>query len=374
MTPSLAAPSRGGRPTNYLPTLDGWRAIAICMVLFAHLRLPGNALSWLAPYGALGVHLFFAISGFLITYRLLEEEHASGRVSLRSFYLRRAFRILPAAGLYLLVVAGLGFLAGWIPVDRSQLLASAFFYRNYLVQPPAQSWYTGHYWSLSVEEHFYLLWPAVLIAIASRHRRWVVPALAVGFAAWRALDTQFQWVAASHPALKDLVERTDYRMDALLWGCSAALLWQSGVPRHWLARRGHYAFLPIAIMALCLIFEPPAYIALLALLMPLPVLLTAANPDGRMARFLESPFLVWFGRLSYSVYLWQMLFLPTYGIPISLGLAQRFPWNLFLVAITASASYYLIERPARRFGRRFCGSSKPLGKAVELHPPGVAAS
>ena len=80
-----------------LPTLDGWRAVAIAMVLFCHVRLPGEFLAGASPYGAVGVHVFFAISGFLITYRLIEEADGTGTVSLRQFYIRRAFRILPPA-------------------------------------------------------------------------------------------------------------------------------------------------------------------------------------------------------------------------------------------------------------------------------------
>ncbi len=152
---------------DYLPTLDGWRAIAIALVLFTHVRLPGGALQQISPYGAMGVHLFFAISGFLITNRLLED-----RSGLRAFYVRRAFRILPAAFLYLAVLFALGFVGGWIPLNAGQLWASAFFYRNYYVLPADQGWYTGHYWSLSVEEHFYLLWPALLLWLGTRRARW----------------------------------------------------------------------------------------------------------------------------------------------------------------------------------------------------------
>ena len=171
--------------------------------------------------------LFFAISGFLITNRLLEEYESAGHVSLRSFYIRRAFRILPAALTYLLTLCVLGFALGWIPLTAGQILSSALFFRNYWVEPAAQSWYTGHYWSLSVEEHFYLLWPGLLVALQPRRARWVVPPLALLFAIWRGFDTQFGWVAALNPAWRDLVGRTDYRMDGLLWGCTAAFVWDS---------------------------------------------------------------------------------------------------------------------------------------------------
>jgi peptidoglycan/LPS O-acetylase OafA/YrhL len=337
---------------DYLPTLDGWRAVAIALVLFAHVRLPGNALQSVAEYGAVGVHLFFAISGFLITNRLLEEQERNGSMSLRAFYIRRAFRILPAALAYLAALCVLGFGFGWIPLTVGQIASSALFFRNYWVEPAAQSWYSGHYWSLSVEEHFYLLWPGLLIALGTRRARWAVPVLAGLFAVWRGLDTQFAWVASLNPAWKDLVGRTDYRMDGLLWGCAAAFLWDSRRIRDWLGThvRGEYALVAIGALVACLVVQPPGYIAVFALLMPLPLLFTTANPKGWFGRLFESRFTRWFGRLSYSVYLWQMLFLPAYGIPESLGWAQRFPLNLVLVVLCACASYYLIERPCRRFG------------------------
>jgi len=339
---------------NYLPTLDGWRAIAIALVLFSHTRPTGKALQQIAPYGAMGVHLFFAISGFLITNGLLEE-----RPSLLTFYVRRAFRILPAAFLYLAVLCVLGFAGGWIPLNRGQVLASAFFYRNYYVMPAAESWYTGHYWSLSVEEHFYLLWPALLFWLGSRRARWTVPTLACAFALWRALDTNFGWVAAWNPAWKDLIGRTDYRLDGVFWGCAAALLWDWRKARQWLATRGRsaYALLAVAAIILLLMLQPPGFVAMFALLMPMPLLFTAANPAGWLGRLLEARPVAWFGRISYSVYLWQMLFLPGISIPVSLGWAQRLPVNLALILIFAAASYYLVERPLRRVGRRLSAFS-----------------
>jgi peptidoglycan/LPS O-acetylase OafA/YrhL len=247
-------------------------------------------------------------------------------------------------------------------------VSSALFFRNYWVEPAAQSWYTGHYWSLSVEEHFYLLWPGVLVALGSRRGRWAVPILACLFAVWRGLDTHFEWVAALNPAWRDLVGRTDYRMDGLLWGCAAAFVWDSRKLRGWLAERarGEYALIAIALMVACLIVQPPGDVALLALLIPVPLLLTTANPDGWFGRLFESRWVRWFGRLSYSVYLWQMLFLPTYGIPVSLGWAQQFPVNLLLVLVCACASYYLVERPCRRLGRRLAERRGPMAEAVQI--------
>jgi peptidoglycan/LPS O-acetylase OafA/YrhL len=165
------------RNFQHLPTLDGWRGVAIIAVLCCHIRWPSTVLLRLAPYGAMGVHLFFALSGLLITGRLIGEHAASGRIRWANFYIRRAFRILPAALLYLLAVSltGLGFRI--IPMDTPQVLASLFFLRNYLIEPTSGGWYTAHFWSLAVEEHFYMLWPLTLSVFGLRKAVWAAPLL-----------------------------------------------------------------------------------------------------------------------------------------------------------------------------------------------------
>src|SRR5207253_2643990 len=120
--------------------------------------------------GWAGVDLFFAISGLLICSRLLEEEQMHGRISLRDFYVRRVFRILPAAWAFLAVCAALGFMHQ-IPSSVPATLASLLMTRNYwgvYSGVPPNELYTDHFWSLSVEEHFYLLLPAILVFVRKR--------------------------------------------------------------------------------------------------------------------------------------------------------------------------------------------------------------
>jgi peptidoglycan/LPS O-acetylase OafA/YrhL len=178
--------------------------------------------------------------------------------------------------------------------------------------------------------------------------------LAASVAAWRGLDSTFGWVASIHPEWKDLVTRTDYRFDALLWGCAAALLWHSRSVRDFINRRLSlgWAGVAVLIMGVTLWREVPGYQAIFALLAPVPILYTVARPGSWLGRFLEHRPIAWLGRISYSVYLWQMLFLPAYGIPVSLPWIQTFPLNLVFTVTVAIASYYLVERPLRIVGRR----------------------
>jgi peptidoglycan/LPS O-acetylase OafA/YrhL len=157
-SPPASAPAAHNSPdctrrqtSGRLPSLDGLRAVSIAMVLIAHVpdtfsARPFGTSTLLTIFGngALGVSIFFAISGFLITTLLLNEFRETGDISLRAFYLRRAFRILPAFYTYLAVIGGLS-LAGAIVTKRADFLSSAFFVWNYYW--PARNWFLGHTWS-----------------------------------------------------------------------------------------------------------------------------------------------------------------------------------------------------------------------------------
>ncbi|MEN3334842.1 MAG: hypothetical protein V7641_4207, partial [Blastocatellia bacterium] len=121
-------------PANYIPTLDGWRTIAVLLVIGYHGTPPSAPWFAVFNYGHHGVNIFFGISGFLICSRLLDEEERSGAISLKNFYLRRAFRILPPALLYILFLNLMGALS-WMTLPTTlESLASCFFFRNLL--PP----------------------------------------------------------------------------------------------------------------------------------------------------------------------------------------------------------------------------------------------
>jgi peptidoglycan/LPS O-acetylase OafA/YrhL len=330
----------------------------------------------------MGVHLFFALSGFLITWWLVQEYEKLGRIDWKDFYIRRAFRILPAAFVYLsaLAIAGFGF--HLIPLDGLQLAGSFLFFRNYLTAAVPQSWYTGHFWSLAVEEHFYLVWPLLLVLAGFRKARFLAPLLAICVGLWRFLDGRYEWVARIDPLLKDSVQRTDYRLDILFCGCAVALFWTQPTVHRALKRVSGSAFVVsiFGATAACLYWQPRGYLTMLAILMALLPAATVAYPDGFISRVLELPVLRWIGRLSYSLYLWQQLFFPTFGVPSTLGRLQTWPWNVLAAFAAAALSYYVVERPGIAYGKairearlgRKTADSRSFQHDADLQP-GLAA-
>src|SRR5690349_1797531 len=173
--------------SQYIPTLDGWRAAAILMVLFSH----GLEISNKLPFelGFSGVNIFFVLSGILITERLLADYTVDGRVQFKKFYIRRACRILPPVFVYLTVISVLGFGFHLFPLWKWEIIGSALLARNYMLVPHGghglHGWFTGHFWSLAVEEHYYLLWPLVIHIAGKSRARWVALLGACACTLWR---------------------------------------------------------------------------------------------------------------------------------------------------------------------------------------------
>ncbi len=149
-----------------IPSLDGLRALSIFLVMALHTIQRYSvshhvSLVWYAIFnGETGVFIFFEISGFLITSLLLQEHEKRGSISLRGFYLRRAFRILPPLYLYIGVIVLLG-LAGRILLTRIDIVSALFFFHN--IKASDVMWSLEHLWSISAEEQFYLVWPFILV-------------------------------------------------------------------------------------------------------------------------------------------------------------------------------------------------------------------
>ncbi len=386
----------GGGYNGYIPTLDGWRAVAILAVIFHHAMLPLlDAHHWLlfSEQGALGVDIFFALSGFLICSRLLNERDRFGSIDLQAFYLRRAFRILPPyltylAALFVLIPFGFGsrHLEEWI--------SCLTFTRNYL---PNQfwTWKTGHFWSLSVEEHFYLLFPAALVMLGAGRLRRFLPWFIAASTVWRMADYRFHLFDRIFPGIP-YPYRTDIRVDGIAIGALAALL--LAVPSFKAAIRDRLTATRIAAGAtilLAIIFIPvPMGVLWQRLLIAAVITASALRPELAVTRWLEAKWLRHIGRLSFSLYIWQqMFFVPTQN---SIGRAlARIPalqsliadpsdraWILQLPLLCvgtvtmAALSYYLVEQPALRWGARYlkARAEAKSSAVVSIQPEFVEAA
>ncbi len=297
-----------------------------------------RAIGYVAGHlGALGVGVFFAISGYLITTLLLEDQN------LRGFYIRRVFRILPPAYLYLIVVA----IAE--PLRHGELASAAFFYSNYWAD---RSWYTAHFWSLSMEEHFYLLWPVLLAGLGVRRALIAAGLLIAGTELWRPWSLAH--VHLPFPAL----QRTDMRLDAFLFAGILAILIRSPyrAPLLRVLTAAWFRVLSIlallAVWSLTLMSSVAATRTLIeAALLPAMIISIVYWPGSRVFRLLESRPLRWMGRISYGLYLWQQLFFNPLSTPSLLHASEVFLPRLALAFAAATASYYLLERPLLYYGR-----------------------
>lgn len=362
-----------------IPSLDGLRALSILLVLFAHAATTQGAPLWmdkpaLVSLGNVGVRFFFIISGFLITTLLLRELEAKGRIDLKAFFVRRAYRILPALLVYIGVIWSL-YLAGVIElryrVLSQQMAESAVpdllhaltFTVNYQHD---YNWYFNHLWSLSVEEQFYLLWPLALVGLGLQRARWfalavllVAPACRllmhlVGWGPEIALSREFQAVA-----------------DALATGCLGAMWHQHLSGQGWFTRLVRGPAVPLGGLLIAVgysvafIYRPAAYVVgqtaanvgILLLLLHL-----VGHPRSWLGRCANLPWMARVGALSYSLYLWQEPFL----FFKSDAWLTRFPLNLLWLTGAALLSYHLVEQPFLRLkGRRLQQARQASSSAAD---------
>jgi peptidoglycan/LPS O-acetylase OafA/YrhL len=309
----------------YRPELDGIRAIAILLVLAQHINLPNSTLA-----GLVGVNLFFALSGFLITSLLIREQDATGRIDLRNFYERRIRRLIPALVAVLIatgvLMAILGKLGEYIP----QAFVSFFYISDVAKAIGYDLGYVGHTWSLALEEQFYLIWPALLIFLP---RRFLAPAAIGGIVV--AVALQFLLVPG------DILShfRPDVRADAVLWGCLIALVPVAvRVPR--------WATAAALVGVIVVSFTPFPWPHAIAVSSALSAVVVAGA--ATLAPMLSVRPLVRIGQISYGMYLWH-------AIPVGLLNDQTAAGNVLAMAAVvvstiaaALASERWVEKPFRK--------------------------
>jgi peptidoglycan/LPS O-acetylase OafA/YrhL len=313
------------------------------------LTVAGISNQWIRFNGALGVQLFFALSGMLICGRLLDEEQRFGGISLRSFYTRRLFRIQPAALAYLAVICVL-MLIGWIRPVWTAVAGAALMVRD--VWPwNAPNWQTAHFWSLAVEEHFYLLFPGFLV-ICRRYRVALTSMMVVALEFWRiyVLHTpRLQKYAM------ELYLRSDMVTGGILLGCVFALALRR-IRIRMLAERYLYPWVALlytaAVFARVILHHSRSDHALVITVYPILITATMLHPESLTSRLLELAPMRFVGRISYSLYLWQMLFFNPLIVPRPGSFRSHTVLCWCASFACAIASYYLIETPLVRRGHR----------------------
>lgn len=413
---SAAYQQAPARPkSRYIPALDGLRTLAVVAVVLYHLNL-----TW-AQGGLLGVTIFFVLSGYLITRLLLNEVAKTGRIDLKSFWIRRIRRLVPAVVTVVFVTCALCTIFNHVMLTkmRPDILPSLLFFNNWWQIAQNVSYFNAlgdpspltHFWSLAIEEQFYLVWPPLLLAMVSMHmskpntRRVVL-----GLAAVSALAMMALYNPAADPSR--VYYGTDTRVFSLLLGA-----WMAFIPDRDLApvRLAHRLGLdrlvsaakrdkldknaksghdektdstaeaaPAQPSALVRFWSSPASIdvlgvvglaglaamvaltngytafqyrggTLLCSILTLMVIAACVQPQGMVARVLSAEPLVWAGKRSYSIYLWHY---PLLLLMNPVANINDTPWwqyilQVLLVVAVAECCYRFIETPFRKgaFGR-----------------------
>ncbi|MEO6981925.1 MAG: acyltransferase [Edaphobacter sp.] len=345
-----------------IPSLDGLRALSIFLVMALHTLQRFDVDHTASPIwygifsGDTGVFIFFVISGYLITRLLLNEHQKRGSISLRGFYLRRAMRILPPLYVYVAVLLILGW-AGRLVIDKLDIISALFFFHNYASR---SMWMLEHFWSLSIEEQFYLIWPCILLYCLRR------PGLPGRLIASR--------IALAVVVLSPIIRIVSFRMhnpyirdgygfhmraDSLMFGCVLALL--EGTPLF--ERIYHFAtkiwWMPPAVIILSSYLSArfqnywklPLGYTLSGIAIAFFLLWCVRNPASVVGRLLNARLIAHIGVLSYSMYLWQTLFIHDGNASIfgpHLKLMTIFPFNWLAIFVVAELSYHLVEQPSLR--------------------------
>ncbi len=357
------------KKARYIPALDGLRALAVIAVIFYHLGA-----GW-AQGGLLGVTLFFVLSGYLITGILVDEIERTGKLDLKNFWLRRVRRLFPAIVVVIVVVALLCALFNHplLTKMRPDIPASLFWFQNWWYVFRDLSYFENlgdpspltHFWSLAIEEQFYLVWPLVLLLlyrVFGRRRKaigLVCLALAIVSAAWMA----FLFNPGADPTR--VYYGTDTRAFSLLAGALLAFVWPSRraefvgkVNRGSVLLKGIDVIGTIALAAIIvmmvLVDGTSAFMyrggLVLASLLTVILMVALVMPDGLLARFFSSAALVWVGKRSYGMYLWHYPLILLLS-PLDPAASGHSWWIYLLVfALTfavSGLSYRFVEDPIR---------------------------
>ena len=349
---------------GYQPALDGLRALSVIAVILYH-----AGIHWI-PGGFIGVEVFFVVSGFLITSLLIDEQHVSGKVSLKQFWIRRARRLLPALFTMLVVaLVAVTFFAKASAADfrRDVVPALAYFsnwWQIYFVETPyfaANSLpMLRHLWSLAVEEQWYVLWPVVFTFVLGNKRipRWI-SAVAIGLlAAGVMVGTALAFIADNETRINFLYLSTLTRSSGLLLGAALACAWRpwkKAVNRFAKTRScvsDAFALAAFAVLGYIAAFIHAAdellYVGGLAaatIASAVIVAVVVSSGNSQVKKVLSIPLLVEIGRRSYGLYLWHW---PIFVVTSARLSSTRLAYALCATVIVNEFVYQFIEVPTRK--------------------------
>ena len=356
------------RGIQYIPAIDGLRAIAVIAVMFYHLGF-----TWI-PGGFLGVDLFFVISGYVITRLLLDSIAQSGGLDLRGFYLARARRLLPA--LIFMIVSTTIAIGIWAPDTIKRLLTDTPFsltgtmnwwlvarhqdYFESIGRPPLLQ----HTWSLAVEAQFYLVWPLILYFILKKFGKKHIPAASLIIAAASGaalLFVSFSLDASSASKVSHVYFGTDTHSIGLFLGAALAVSWipqnftktVSKKAQDFIDAVGFIGFFGI-IAAFLLIDEsqPTLYkIAFpLAGICGAAIVMSVVHPASRFAPVLQNPVFLWIGERSYAIYLWHWVIFQVTRPSVDLAGQEwaLYALRILIVFALSDISLRYVELPIRR--------------------------
>jgi len=366
----------GSSRSNFKPQLDALRALAVSAVLVHHFLPIENVISQqvfhLGVMGLLGVLLFFVLSGYLITGLLLRARQQDWRTALTNFYLRRTLRIFPIYYLTLLVLVSLQSL----PVSQFIYWHAAYLSNALFVFNPSAAADSAHFWTLSVEEQFYLAWPFLMLLVPYRHLlRTILWTIVTGIC-WKALilQTVGDHLAGALPTISCL--------DSLAMGAALAFIEQDDrLSRH---RNGFLATALIVggVLVLLQAFltatdQGRGLVLVTAYTGPSLVFVwlvgsAAQGFKGMTAVWLEWRVLLYVGKISYGIYLYHNFMPRLVRYPASVvGLGELSTLPLFagatiLTLLTAAASWHFIEKPISRVKERLSVAAIRRPEAISI--------
>lgn len=356
------------RSIQYIPAIDGLRALAVIAVMFYHLGF-----SWI-PGGFLGVDLFFVISGYVITRMLLDSIAQSGGLDLRGFYLARLRRLLPAL-LFMLTTTIIA-VGIWAPDTIKRLLVDTPFaltgtinwwlvaneqdYFESIGRPPLLQ----HTWSLAVEAQFYLVWPLILYFILKKFGKKHIPVAALFIAAASGIAlllVSFSIDAANASKVSHVYFGTDTHSIGLFLGAALAVSWIPQNFRVELSRKGQnfidgigvFGFIGILATFLLIDASNPAMYKIafpLAGIFGAAIIASIVHPASRFAPVLQNKVLLWIGERSYAIYLWHWVIFQVTRPTVDLaGQAWAlYSLRILIVFALADISLRYVELPIRR--------------------------